>query len=130
MRKSCLLYTALGLIVILGALHFIAEAFYFYWILWWYDIMMHMLAGFSGGLLVVWFFRPASTFKSILITVVCVMIVGIIWEVFEYVYGLTQTIDYWQDTILDLILDGTGATLACFYASEETQESSLRSQDV
>lgn len=116
--------------VALGTLHFVAEAFYFYWIFWWYDIMMHLLAGLVGGLLIVWFARPDSFLKSIFFAIVCMLAIGIVWEVFEYVYHIAQTSDYWQDTTLDLIADVVGAALACFYASEQRPKSSLESPDI
>ena len=124
MRKSSLLYTALGLIIVLAMLHFIAEAFYLYWTLWWFDIVMHLLAGFSGGLVVLWFLGPFNIFKSLIFTLICVLVVGIAWEIFEYAYDLIQAIDYWQDTMLDLIFDVVGATLAVCYASVQTPKSS------
>src|SRR3989344_5510547 len=57
MRKSSFLYTAFGVIVVIGALHFIAEAFYLYWTIWWLDIIVHLLAGFFrrvGDCVVFW----------------------------------------------------------------------------
>ncbi|MDO8729346.1 MAG: hypothetical protein Q7K26_05715 [bacterium] len=124
MRKNSLLYTAFSLIIVLGTLHFIAETFYLYWTFWWLDIMMHLLAGFSGALVVLWFLGPFNIVRLLTITLVCLFIVAIAWEIFEYVYDLTQSTNYWQDTILDLIADGIGAFLAYFYVSEQTPKSS------
>src|SRR3990167_4015099 len=101
MRKSSFLYTAFGVIVVIGALHFIAEAFYLYWTIWWLDIIVHLLAGFSGGLVIAWFFGPTSTLKSAMLILVGMLIIGIAWEVFEYV--------------LDLVADMMGAILTCIY---------------
>ncbi|MDP3875038.1 MAG: hypothetical protein Q8Q22_00755 [bacterium] len=131
MRKSALLYTAFGLMIILGALHFTAIEFHFYWTLWWYDLMMHTLGGFIGGLIILWFLESFDSSKPILLALISVMIVGILWEIFEYVYDVAQVADYWWDTITDLIADGVGAVLACFYAmSGQTPKSSLEFPDV
>lgn len=130
MRKSSLLYTAFGFMIALGTLHFIADAFYFYWTFWWYDIMMHFLAGFTGGLLILWFIRPFGILKSIYFALLGILVIGITWEIFEYVYHIAQTTDYWQDTILDLIADVAGAVLACLYVSGRRPKSSLESPDI
>src|SRR3989338_6446852 len=120
MRKYSLLYIAFGLLVILWILNFIALEFYFYWNIWWYDLMMHTLAGFSGGLIAFWFAKTVNISRPFLFALVSLMVVGIVWEVFEYVFEITPMIDYWQDTITDLIADGVGASLACFFARGQT----------
>ena len=115
MKKYSLLYTALGLIAILAFLHLIALEFYFYWTLWWYDIMMHTLAGLSGGLAALWFLNTTNSVRALLLALLSVMIFGITYEVFEYIYDIISPGSYWQDTILDLICDGLGAILASMY---------------
>ncbi|MBI2673928.1 MAG: hypothetical protein HYX23_01450 [Candidatus Zambryskibacteria bacterium] len=115
MRNSSFLYTAFGIIMFVGVLHHIAEAFYLYWTIWWFDIMMHLLAGFSGGLVMAWFFGPTSTLRLVVFVLVGMLTIGIAWEVLEYALNLIQPIRYWQDTILDLIADMTGAILTCVY---------------
>src|SRR3990167_3601657 len=117
MRKSSFLYTAFGVIVVIGALHFIAEAFYLYWTIWWLDIIVHLLAGFSGGLVIAWFFGPTSTLKSAMLILVGMLIIGIAWEVFEYILNLIQPIHYWQDTVLALVAGMLGALLPCLSLS-------------
>ncbi len=126
MRKSFLLYIALGLIVVLGTLHFMAEVFHLYWVYWWLDIVVHFLAGFSGSLVLAWFFGPLGMFRAIFYILIFMFAVGIAWEIFEYVNDLVQPIDYWQDTISDLIADMLGSGLVCFYvyASGQTPKSS------
>ena len=115
-RKSLLLYTALVLIALLAVLHFIAGAFYFYWTIWWYDLMTHTLGGFIGALVILWFIKSQDNFKTFLITLGCLIAVGIVWEVFEYIYDIAALTDYWQDTFSDLAFDGLGAIAACLYA--------------
>ena len=130
MKKYSLLYTALGLIVILAILHLIALEFYFYWTIWWYDIMMHTLAGFSGGLAVLWFLRNLKNYTAMLLAILSVLVVGIAYEVFEYIFDIMPPGIYWQDTTLDLICDGIGAIFACLYTmSGRIQEYFLVSQE-
>ena len=85
--------------------------------------MMHSLAGFSGGLAAFWFLRSLDNSKIILLVLISVMIVGVAYEVFEYIYDIIPPGNYWQDTIFDLVSDGVGAVLACFYAREQTPKS-------
>lgn len=121
MRKYSLPLIALALVATLGALHFIAEVFYLYWAIWWFDNVMHLLAGFAGGFVVVWLLsrryelhkQVFSNFESILIVVISVLVVGVAWEIFEYVNEITQTTEsYNLDMSLDLFFDILGATLA------------------
>jgi hypothetical protein len=121
-RKYALLFTALVMVALLAILNLIALAFYFYWTLWWYDIMMHLLAGLAGGLAVCWFVRFSSLSRQFLVVVASLMIVGIGWEVFEYVFDIAARTDYIRDTLLDLIADLGGAVLAVIYASGQTRE--------
>jgi len=120
MRRNTLPYIALGLIIILGALHFIAEAFYLYWTIWWFDNIMHLLAGFAGGFIIVWLLFSSlkyrlSNFKSVLLIIASVLLIGVAWEIFEYVNGIAQSSeDYVLDTSLDLFFDVLGASLASF----------------
>lgn len=116
MRKASLLYTALVLVVILGGLHLLAIHFYFYWTLWWFDILMHTLGGFAGTLFILWFISPVTGFRSAFIAILALLAIGVVWEIFEYVYDIAVIGNYWQDTIGDLISDVVGAILACLYA--------------
>lgn len=126
MRKSSLLYTACGLMLVFAVLDSIAHTFSFYWIFWWYDVIMHLLAGFSGGLLILWFFAPfnISIYKSFFLTVGCLFVVGVAWEIFEYYNNFAQPIDYRLDTLFDLINDMLGAVVAFFYTNVQTPKSS------
>lgn len=119
MRKSSLLYAAFGLIAALGALHFVAESFYLYWTIWWFDNLMHFLGGLALGVYIVWFLNPEKrSLDSFLTTLACLLTLGIAWEVFEYVNDLTYSTEgYALDTALDLTMDALGATLAYFTVS-------------
>ena len=65
--------------------------------------------------MIAWFFGPTSTLKSSILILVGMLIIGIAWEVFEYILNLIQPIHYWQDTVLDLVADMMGAILTCIY---------------
>ena len=128
MRQRPLLYTASGFMAVVAVLHIIALPFSLYWTYWWFDIVMHFLAGFSGGLFILWFFAPFSIYKSLFLTLGYLLVVGVAWEIFEFVFDITisQPTNYWQDTIYDLINDTLGALLAYLsvYISARTPKSS------
>lgn len=128
-KHISLLYVSFALTVILAALHFLADAFYLYWTYWWYDWMMHFLAGLVGGLAAYWVLfdsglwhrRSDKILLPILAVLACLMIVGVAWEVMEYVFGLTDSQeDYRLDTIHDLIMGASGALVAAFIGVRET----------
>lgn len=120
MKKYPFLYVSFVLLLLLAILHFTAETFYLYWAFWWLDNVSHFLAGFALGFFSLYIFYESEIFgntfsisQAILISFVLVMILGGIWEIFEYVNGLTQSTEkYSLDVIHDLLSDASGAILA------------------
>ncbi len=124
MKKYPLLYTSFVLVLLLGIIHFVADAFYLYWVIWWFDNLSHFLAGFSLGFFSLSIFYESSLFgdklslsRAVFISFIFVMILGGIWEIFEYVNGLTQSTEkYSLDVVHDLLSDALGAILALLIA--------------
>ena len=120
MKQYPLLYTSFVLVLLLGIVHFVAEVFYLYWAIWWFDNLSHFLAGFSLGFFSLSFFYESGFFgnklslsKAVFISFIFVMILGSVWEIFEYINGLTQSTEkYSLDVIHDLLSDAFGAILA------------------
>ena len=115
MRDFHILKLAFITIVVVGALHFVAGAFYLYWTVAWFDYLMHFLGGLGGGLIIVWFVssRRISPVSTILLSFVSVMFVGVLWEIFEYQNGITgATEGYALDTFHDLSMDALGVLVA------------------
>jgi len=116
-----LLFLSFVLILGLGILHSIASQYYFYWIYWWFDNVVHFLGGLSIGLFVLWvmsflnFFskRQRSFARVIIIVLILIFVIGVGWEIFEYMNGLTQsTENYSLDIAHDLLADVFGAFCA------------------
>ncbi len=114
---------SIGLLFLAGAvfvLHDVATEYFFYWRFWWYDIMMHFLGGAVVGGLAAWLvirlMPHISTRRLLGIVLSAVIVVGVGWEVFEYIVGIyaneQSTIG---DTTLDIIMDTVGAF--CAYAA-------------
>ncbi len=129
MQKNSVLLLTLVLAVIGAALYYLAAAFYFYWTYWWFDVLMHFLVSLTGGLGIFWglfdsgiIFRKRFNSKkaSILMVLLCVLVVGIGWEIFEYVNDFTDSTEgYVLDTINDIILDSAGAIVATLIATRK-----------
>lgn len=73
--------------------------------------------------------RDSSPRRTVLYTVAVVLIIGIGWEVFEYVYGLTDATEskYYMDVVHDLISDTLGAIGAYLWAGRSSEYSTMRS---
>lgn len=135
-RKLHLLYTSLALAAAIYILHMLANALYLYWIYWWFDVLMHFTVGVTVGLISYWvLFYSGLLFDDlrgkwfrILAVAACILVAGVAWEVFEYVYGITDSHEgYVLDTVNDLILDVAGAVLPVLIVLRKRNNSSTSS---
>ena len=107
-----------ALMILVAAMHRLALANHYYWAIWWYDIIMHFLGGFLTILILLWIDRwrgtaLTGTFTQIFLWI---MVVGLAWEIYELFFGLTfiDARGYRFDTVLDLIMNTIGASIAYF----------------
>lgn len=108
------------LVALLGALQQLAFAYYLYWTLPWFDIVMHFLGGIVVGGAYVWVvtYEMPERFKKLrtFFSVFCfALVVGVAWELFEYLIGIDReyTTAVWRtDTFIDLVMDVSGAALS------------------
>ena len=115
-------------LILLTAIGFfweLAEIFYFHWIYWWYDVILHFSSGFSVAMafLVFWFFIFSNSKRNkkelLLLSFLSVLAVGILWEIFELSVGFTSLSDgiyYVRDTTSDIIADVTGGFFGTLYS--------------
>lgn len=92
----------------------------------WYDDVVHFLGGVWVGLTSVWMiYRLGKGLyglsygqnyqKTIIVAGTIAFIVGICWEIFEYLNGLTMTAPgetYKFDTVMDVMEDTLGAIIS------------------
>jgi hypothetical protein len=90
--------------------------------MWWFDMPMHFLGGFFIGLGLIWLLSYKDlnlelSFKLILKIILGVLIIGVLWEVFEILVNnmLAQNPFNTLDTISDIFFDLTGGTFAILY---------------
>ncbi|MDP2705104.1 MAG: hypothetical protein U1D31_01495 [Patescibacteria group bacterium] len=109
-------YVSFWIIVCVGLLvaivQFLADKFFLYWQWWWLDVVTHFLGGIFVAALFIWayaFFLKKT--PGLLPTLLVVLAVGILWELFEYSTGMMRTDmeGYAFDTVSDIIMDVLGA---------------------
>lgn len=108
------------LVAVLGALQQLAFAYYLYWRIPWYDNVMHFLGGIVVSAVYAWVVRyelPARFREYAMFGYVFLfsLAVGVFWEVFEYSVGIDREFPSavrQLDTLLDLLMDVSGATLS------------------
>lgn len=113
--------TLIGLLILAGVifiLNKVALVHFFYWRFWWYDVMMHFISGALIGALALWgalrFYPTLSKRKLFVMAILTAIVVGLGWEVMEYVGGITHSeAGYVFDTVKDLVMDTLGSLLVC-----------------
>lgn len=108
----------------LAYLHQYGSSSGLYMTTYYFDVMMHGLAGVIVGYVFSWIFgclaygkgfTYLSGLRRIFDVLLLSLLVGIAWEIFEYVFGLLDWSlgeTYWSDTMVDILMDVIGATLA------------------
>lgn len=103
---------------------FLGEINRFYYSVWWWDLMLHFASAFAFGLigLIVLVFsvsRKTLTAKPITLALFAfsfALMVGVLWEIFEYtgdqLFNMDMQKDGLHDTMGDFIINTAGALVA------------------
>src|SRR3989344_3578880 len=84
MNRKRILKHLVFLMFFLFILNLIAQEFYWYFTIWYFDIIMHFLSGFWVGLFFLYVFYNENLFlKQILTVILGVLLIGVLWEAFE-----------------------------------------------
>ncbi|MFA6273847.1 MAG: hypothetical protein WC662_01690 [Candidatus Paceibacterota bacterium] len=116
-RKKLLLHSTL-LVLFIFFINLVALKFYWYYSVWYFDMIMHFLGGFWLGLLFLWILKIQNvSINSILKIILSVFIVGFSWEIFEIIVNnfFAQNPFSFFDTISDLCFDLAGGIFSFFY---------------
>lgn len=124
----------IGIVVFIFATIFLGEAFDFYNRYWWWDVVLHAGSalgfGLVGFLFVFTLFegdRYAAPAWALALIAFCMAVtIGTVWEIFEFgmdqIFGMNMQKSGLVDTMGDLIIDVTGATIGAltgfFYLKE------------
>jgi len=116
-RRTVSKYAAL-LISGIFALNFLAQKFYWYSSIWWFDMPMHFFGGFLIALLCFWLWPTKATTGEFAAKVLFgVLSVGLGWEVFELFfnnYVASNPFNY-VDTFADIFFDLAGGSLGVVF---------------
>ncbi|HCC05130.1 TPA: hypothetical protein DEP58_02375 [Patescibacteria group bacterium] len=109
------------LIWMLALIHMTAEYYHLYWTIRWFDILTHFLGGLWVGIAVVWLWYFSGYVRkmympdrhTVFVALLGGLLVGLIWELYEYIVWILTDAGlppgYVGDTLLDLVMDVTGA---------------------
>jgi hypothetical protein len=112
-----LLALQLVVVMLLAVVNGVLVAYNWYWLVPAIDTIPHFLGGLWLGLLSVWVAREYgysdSTSRRRIQLVILVICLGIAWELFELLIGVTVNIRAQMvDTLFDLVHDALGVGLA------------------
>lgn len=125
MIQTRLFKNTFALLVIVGALNFLAVYLYLYWTIWWFDMLVHFLAGTCVAMTAILFYyfyknqSVPSIHTSILVALGFAISVGLLWEIYEllvHVTSFSDGLDYYLDTGSDLLMDVSGGIMGSLYA--------------
>lgn len=119
LNKREILYFSLALAITIAVIHAKTVELYLFWTYPWLDLLLHFLGGLWLTVTSLWFFFFSDLFKIriskrniFLVTLISVVVIGLSWEVFEIVIGVTLgEPNFVTDTVSDLIMDFIGAFL-------------------
>jgi hypothetical protein len=122
MDRKTLFKRLAGLIFIIFILNFLAQKFYLYFSIWWFDMPMHFLGGLWLGFFFLWILSYKDTVLkldvlSVLKTLSGVLVLGIFWELFEFYFinHMAENPFNVLDTVSDIFFDIAGGLLGVFY---------------
>lgn len=108
MQPRKLLFLQFFVLSALAFLYFLGLLLYLEWVFWWYDIVLHFLGGVWVALALytaIVYFGQTPAAAGVIGGLI---IVGILWEIFELAIGAPREANYFLDTSLDLLMDVLG----------------------
>ncbi len=109
MTRVHILSLLLGLALTIAVVHTLASENFWYWRYWWLDLVMHFGGGaFIGGVALM-----AGLPRPWLTALGAALIVGVGWEVFEFIIKIGFVPGLWSDSLMDLGMDLLGAGTVC-----------------
>ena len=121
-RRKLFLISA-SIIIFIFIINYLANFFYWYSSVWYFDMIMHFLGGFWVALALVWLFFPENiNYKLIFGFLFGTLIVGLGWEFFEFFINANVARLPFDlvDTTSDLLFDLLGGCFALAFFSQKT----------
>ncbi|MCD5382426.1 MAG: hypothetical protein LR017_03925 [Candidatus Pacebacteria bacterium] len=116
MRHPILLWFLFTTVLVMGVVHIVSLELYLYWRFPWLDIPMHLLGGVAVALalllLLQWIPRMPRRYLALFPIVMGVLVVGLVWEVFEIWAGIPLIEPgFERDMLLDICMDIVGGAV-------------------
>lgn len=111
-----LLFVQLGVAGIVAGLHIYGMAHFYYWLFPWYDIPAHLFGGLWAGLFAYWVAVKIGKEPSVLLCIAAAFLIGVIWELFEFLTGITNFPIEILDALGDISMDALGGLLGYLLA--------------
>jgi CDP-diglyceride synthetase len=125
MDRKNLAGSLICLIFLIFIANFLANKFYWYSSIWYFDMIMHFLGGFWVGLAGVYLFQPKEvSFNSVINILLFVFFIGVGWEVFEMLVNdviVKNSLDF-IDIASDIFFDLSGGLCAILYLWKKLQK--------
>jgi hypothetical protein len=120
--RTSLIKKALFLIIVIFVLNKVANMFFWYTSIVWFDMLMHFLGGvfvaLAVGSVLTGYLKNAENKKVFWIILTSVLVVGLGWEVFEFsvqeIVKVTGLADV-PDSLSDLFFDAIGAAVGTLF---------------
>jgi len=117
--RSRIFWAQFIVIFIVAAVNVVATQYDLYYYIWWLDIPQHLLGGAWLALTFVWLSLILKKYDPTFFQVfLSVLAIGIAWEIYEYVFGISYGPMYVYDTSKDLLMDCIGGITAYFLAQQ------------
>ena len=122
MDRKKLLKRVLYFILLILVANFIADKFYWYFSVWYFDMIMHFLGGLFLGLGLIWLLSSKNPFLELSLELILkilagVLLFGVFWEIFELLFNniVAQNPFNYLDTSSDIFFDLSGGLCAILY---------------
>ncbi len=110
--------TVAGLIAVIFVLNFLANKFYWYYSIWYFDMIMHFLGGLWVALAYLYLVSATDINQRLVWkTLGAVLLIGVGWEIFEFYFinHVAENPFDQVDTLSDLFFDLLGGSGAIIY---------------
>jgi len=102
----------------LAVVHVVALQLFLYWHYWWFDLPMHFIGGavVALGLFTLYDLRLVipERYLALIPVLLLVLLIAMVWEVYELFIGVPIEGDYVSDTLIDLVMGLSGGALGYF----------------
>lgn len=132
MDRNKLFKNTAYLLISLFIVNLVAVKLYWYYSIWYFDMITHFWGGLCLGLAFIWLFSFQNSSSRISLKlaikiILGVLLIGVIWEIYEVLVNnvFAQNPFNTLDTISDIFFDLSGGICAILYIWKKMQKKQL-----